>query len=252
MSVLRIVVGTIVLALTTSGCASRTTGTAQYVGVNFPAAVTTAPPDSAATDSELGREMPGMDLSAGLLPAEAFGPGAFAEPVDDEELQGNGSSDFPPGSTVTPARCAEDGSDDRADRIQNQAAQGVIVPGGSFFLQMLSASAGTFDADRPGPGCEQISVDLADGSRMTMQFSTLDIAHPDSLAGPAGAFRMDSEVTGPDGSTYQSSTVSGHVIDGDRASLLMMMTQGPHASVDDDAFVDLLRQAYDHQHAVLG
>lgn len=45
---------------------------------------------------------------------------------------------------------------------------------------------------------------------------------------------------------------SGHVIDGDRLSLLMMMTQGPHASADDDAFIDLMRQAYDHQHAVLG
>lgn len=83
-----------------------------------------------------------MDLSAGLLPAEAFGPGAFAEPVD-EGLQRSGSSDFPPGSTITPANCAEDDSDDDDDGTQNQAAQGVLVPGGSFFRQVLSTPAST-------------------------------------------------------------------------------------------------------------
>lgn len=102
---------------------------------------------------------------------------------------------------------------------------------------------------------------------MTMAFSTLDVTALGSAAVQAGAFRMKSEVIGPDGSTYvvtrletalgpagvfTVTSVTAYVADGNRVMVMELSGGNPSVEREWPRFEGILRAAFDHQHQALG
>lgn len=195
------------------------------------------------------------DLSAGLLPADAFGAGAQITPITADQLAAQqdqlgglgGLQDL----TITPESCApavkqvQPGLDD----MDGLAAQ-TATTGTAATIEILAAGAavsGSLDSFTSGiQSCPQATISSPQIGTATVTFAPLDV--PD-LGDGSAALTMSISATGPDGTPITVPLLLGMAIDGDR--LVSLTATDPSGAPDPVAFAQLFQQAYDHQAAAL-
>ncbi|SDC74072.1 hypothetical protein SAMN05660690_2364 [Geodermatophilus telluris] len=201
---------------------------------------------SAASSSAAG----GSDLAPGLLPADAFGPGAQVTPVTEAQLQqgaalAGGSA---AGLQVDPPECAAlvQQSQPSFDEYEDVAAQ-VAVLGTTTTVQALVSGGPAGEAlaglgERPA-GCDSVQVTPPEVGTVQIDYGPLDL--PD-LGDGTGGTAFTTTAVGPDGQQLVVPALVGVVQDGERAVVLVSTdTQG--GTLDPTAFSALLQQAYETQ-----
>ncbi|MGY1792919.1 hypothetical protein ACI796_02895 [Geodermatophilus sp. SYSU D00525] len=196
----------------------------------------------------------GTDLAPGLLPAEAFGPGAQVTPLTEAQLEqgaavaGGATEDL----QVTPPECepAVQGTSPSFDEYDDVAAQ-VAVAGTVTTVQAL-ASGGPAEDAPAGFGqhleqCREVQVSAPQIGTVTIAFAELDV--PDLGDGSAG-ISYTTTVTGPDGQQLTVPALVGTVQDGERV-VVLLRTDTSGGRPDLTAFTGLLEQAYETQAAAL-
>jgi hypothetical protein len=232
-----------------AGCGSQQAA-GEAVGASVaPAASTAAASPGAPADVE--------DLSAGLLPAEAFGAGGVAPLTADELAQQVQSYRGPmagqlAGVSVTPESCtaalaALPGAEPQEADLHGFAAQ-MGKTNGTTVLTVEVLAAGPVVADAVEQlsagvaACPEATVDAPQVGSATVAFQTLDA--PD-LADGAAAVSVATTVTPAGAQPITASVLVGMAQDGDR--LVTLVSTGPDGALDPDAFLALLDRA--HQHA---
>lgn len=206
---------------------------------------------SAAESSEAGQV---EDLSAGLLPADAFGPGVdvtalTAEQVFAQQDQLGGGLGGMDDVVVTPGSCGPTvkGVQPGLDDIEGLAAQTATdAETGVTTVEILAsgaAVAGSVEQLTTGiRDCPEASITSPETGTATVTFAPLEV--PD-LGDGSAAVTMTVEVPGPGGAPLVVPVLLGMVQDGDR--LVSLTTTDPFGSADPVAFGQLLQQAFDHQ-----
>jgi hypothetical protein len=217
-----------------------------------PAADTAAEPSGAVADV--------ADLSAGLLPAEAFGAGGVA-PLTAEELAQQAMAYGGPmagsldGLTVTPEGCATAlealrEAQPRHEDLDGFAAQ-LAKANGTTVLTVEALAAGPAVAGAVEQlvagvtACPEATVAAPLGSAtVTVQ----DLQAPD-LGDGAAVVSVSATAAQAGGQPITAPALLGLVQDGDR--LVTLLSSGPGAALDPVAFGALLQQAYEHQAGAL-
>jgi hypothetical protein len=189
------------------------------------------------------------DLSAGLLPAEAFGAGAQVTPLTADELAqqsqlgGLGLQDV----TITPESCAPavKGVQPGLDDLEGLGAQTVTVGSGATVEILLAGDGIAEGVDQLASAvdtCPQATITTPEIGTAEITFTPLDV--PD-LGDASAGLTMTLSITGPDGQPLTVPVLLGMVQDGDR--LVSLTTTDPTGATAPAAFAALLQQAYDHQ-----
>ena len=248
--------GTAVLA----GC-----GASDAAGGAGTAEVSIAPAAGSAAASSSGSPAgaPGEvdDLSAGLLPAEAFGAGTVT-PIPLEQLMTRAQLAAGPlagrlaGVTVTPESCttaleAMRGAPPRPEDLEGFAAQAAEGPGATVpTLQVLAAGPLVQDAVQQFQdavtACPEATVTAPRLGTLTLSLQPLDAP---AVGDRAAAVGVTATVTPAEGQPVTAPALVGMVQDGDR--LVTLLSGGPGGAPDADTFLALLEQAYEHQAAAL-
>jgi hypothetical protein len=191
------------------------------------------------------------DLSAGLLPAEAFGAGAQVTPITADQLEQQQSQLGGLGGlqdlTITPESCApavksvQPGLEDLA----GLGAQTVTVGSGAT-VEILAAGDGIAEGvDQLAStvqSCPQATITAPQIGSADVTFTLLEV--PD-LGDASSGLTMTLTLTGPNGQPLTVPVLLGMVQDGDR--LVSLTATDPTGAIDPAAFVALLQQAYEHQ-----
>jgi hypothetical protein len=226
-----------------AGCGSEVEGQAS-------ASTSSSSAGSSSASESTGALADVADLSAGLLPAEAFGAGAQVTPITADQIQqgqnqlgGLGLQDV----TINPESCApavksvQPGLED----LEGLGAQTVTV-GSAATVEILAVGNGIAEGvDQLASTvetCPQATITAPQIGTANVTFATLDV--PDLGDGSAG-LTMTLAVTGPDGQAVTIPVLLGMVRDGDR--LVALTATDPTGASDPTAFAALLQQAYDHQ-----
>jgi hypothetical protein len=227
-----------------AGCGSEVQG-------NASAATSSGSSSGSASGSTSSSTGDIEDLSAGLLPADAFGAGAQITPITADQLAAQqdqlgglgGLQDL----TITPESCApavkqvQPGLDD----MDGLAAQ-TATTGTAATIEILAAGAavsGSLDSFTSGiQACPQATISSPEIGTATVTFSPLDV--PAVGDGSAG-LTMSISATGPDGTPITVPLLLAMAIDGDR--LVSLTATDPTGAPDPAAFAQLFQQAYDHQ-----
>jgi hypothetical protein len=192
------------------------------------------------------------DLSAGLLPVDAFDAGTTVTPITREQLQqqsqlAGGSMQ---GLTVTPESCtaAVQGTQPGLDDVDGLAAQTAQL-GTTATVEVLAGGAAVADAvDTLTSGvsaCPQATVTSPQFGTAIIDFQPVDA--PD-LGDGAAVVGFTTSVT-TDGQAVTVPALIGLVQDGDR--VVTLVSTSPGAAADPAPFLALLQQAYEHQADVL-
>jgi len=223
-----------------AGCSAEVAGTA-----------TASPAPGSAGSSAAGAPDDVADLSAGLLPAEAFGAGAQVTPItaaqiaqQQSQLGGlGGLSDL----TITPDSCApavrsvQPGLDD----LDGLGAQTVIA-GSAATAEILAEGAGFADSvDQLAAApqtCPQATITAPQIGDASVTFAALAVP---ALGDGAAGVTMTLALTGPDGQPVSVSLLLGMARDGDR--LVSLTVTDPTGATDPAAFAALLQQAFERQ-----
>jgi hypothetical protein len=239
-------------AVLLSGCSSQDEGASSSASSSSSSSSSSgsAPATSPSAGASTAALDDVADLSAGLLPAEAFGPDARATPVTAEQLAQGQSSVGGLGLkdvTVTPEQCAPavQSVQPALDGVTGLGAQTVTVGPGAT-VEVLAAGAGVAD------GVERLAATVDACPEATIaapQFGTIDVTFsalqvPDVGDASAG-FTMVAAIPGPDGRPVTVPVLLAMARDGDR--LLSLTTTDPTGATDAAAFGALLQQAYEHQ-----
>jgi hypothetical protein len=233
---------------TVAGCSSEVEGRASESTADASPAGSSADPSSAgATTGSLDDV---EDLSAGLLPADAFGRGAQVTPITADQLGqggaqlgGLGQADL----TITPDSCAPavKGTQPGLDDLTGLGAQ-TVTRGSGATVEVLAAGPGaTSGVDELASTlqtCPQASITAPEFGTATVTFGALDV--PDLGDGSAG-LTMTLSLTGPDGQPVTVPVLLGMAADGDR--LVSLTATDPTGAADPAGFAALLQQAYEHQ-----
>ncbi|WP_448616347.1 hypothetical protein [Modestobacter sp. URMC 112] len=244
-----------------AGCgASDATGEAGSA-----AEVSVAPVGSSSAGASPAGALHGVeDLSAGLLPAEAFGAGTVTPitPITLEQLMARAQQAAGPlagrlaGVTVTPESCstaleAMRGAPPRPEDLEGFAAQaaegaGTTVP----TVQVLAAGPLVQDAVQQFQdavsACPEATVTAPRLGTLTVSLQPLDAP---AVGDRSAAVGVTATITPADGQPVTAPALVGMVQDGDR--LVTLLSGGPGAAPDADTFLALLEQAYEHQAAAL-
>src|SRR3954470_3553044 len=232
------------LALATvAGCSSEIEGRASESTSSSSAGSSSASGSTGAPDDV-------EDLSAGLLPADAFGAGAQVTPITADQLGqggaqlgGLGLDDL----TITPESCAPavQGTQPGLDDLEGLGAQ-TATAGSSATVEILAAGPGVTegvdDLASTAQTCPQATITAPTIGTATVTFGALDV--PDLGDGSAG-LTMTLALTAPDGQPVTVPLLLGMVADGER--LVSLTASDPTGAVDPAAFAALLQQAYEHQ-----
>jgi hypothetical protein len=188
----------------------------------------------------------GTPLSAGLLPADAFGPHATVLNLTLDQLRratasaGATSS----GGRVDPPSCAvavQGGSPDFTG-VADLAAQSAVGPDGSTVEALLTGAPVQEAVDRvlgAVAACPQATVTAPDGTTSTITFRSVTVP---PMGDDAAAMAVTTSVSGP-GAAQPSPALVGVVRDHDR--LLLLLAAGAQGAAPDEArFTALLQQAY--------
>lgn len=215
-----------------------------------------SPASSSAPSSSSSAPSPstGTDLARGLLPAEAFGPGAQVTPLTEQQLRQSGAAAgaSTEGLQVSPPECdqAVQGTQPSFDAYDDVAAQ-VAVLGTTTTVQALVSGGPAEDAVTGLEGqlgnCRQVQVSSPEVGTVTIAFDDLDV--PD-LGDASAGIGFATTATGPDGQQVTVPALVGAVQDGDRA-LVLLSTDTGGGRLDPVAFTGLLEEAFDAQAAAL-
>jgi len=226
--------GVTVLAL--AACADRGPGGAAARSSS------SAPASSPAAESS-GPE----DLTPGLLPAEAFGPGATVTQVSAQQLQqGSGvAGRSVADAEITPAACdaAVKSTQPPSGDLPGLVAQvAVDQAAGSTTVEVLAQGEGVTGAvsqvaDQIA-ACPQATLTTPQFTA-TITFTPLDV--PDLGDGSAG-ISFTTAVSTPGAAPVTVPALLAFVADGDRLVALTTVTEG--AAPDPAAFTALLQQAF--------
>src|SRR4051794_22409652 len=231
-------------AVTLAGCGSEVEGqpTTSTSGSSSSAAT-----GSASTGTGSGALDDVADLSAGLLPADAFGAGASATPITADQLRQQfalgglgGLQDV----TITPEACAPavKTMQPGLDGLTGLGAQTVTV-GSAGTAEILASGTGITDGvDQLASTvqtCPEATITAAQLGTATATFA--ELAVPDLGDGSAG-MTMTISLTGPDGQPVTVPLLLGMVKDGDR--LVSLTATDPSGGADPAAFAALLQRAF--------
>ncbi|MGY1814815.1 hypothetical protein [Blastococcus sp. SYSU D00820] len=191
----------------------------------------------------------GGDLSAGLLPAEAFGPQAQVQELTQEQLEQGavsaaGALD---GAQITPPECAAalQTTQPQFDQYDDLAAQ-VAVVGTTATVQLLASGGPEVafeDVEGQLANCSQVTVATPQGTA-TASLQALEV--PDLGDGAVG-LSTTTTGAGADGSQVTVPALVGIVQDGERQLILISTAPQGDAQLDPAAFTALLEQAYETQ-----
>ena len=194
------------------------------------------------------------DLSAGLLPADAFGPGVEvttipADQVAAQQEQLGGGLGGLEDVVVTPGSCGPTvkGVQPGFDDIDGLAAQTATDPGtGATTIEILAsgaAVAGSVEQLTAGlESCPEATITSSETGTTTVTFAPLEV--PD-LGDASAGVTMTLAVPGPGGEPFSVPVLLGMVQDGDR--LVTLTNTDLLGSGDPAAFAQLLQQAFEHQ-----
>jgi hypothetical protein len=234
-------------SLALAGCGADAEGAAS------PSSSASSP--SSAAGSSAGALDGVEDLSAGLLPAETFGPGAQVTPVTADQLEQQQSQLGGLGGlqdvTITPEACApgvksiQPGLDDVTGLGAQTATAGTITT-----VEILAAgegiAAGVEDLASTVETCPQATITAPEIGTADVTFTALDVP---ALGDASAGITMTLALPGPDGQPITLPLLLGMVRDGDR---LVSLTQIDAAgNADPAAFTALLQQAVEQQAATL-
>ncbi|SCX56967.1 hypothetical protein SAMN03159343_3548 [Klenkia marina] len=230
-----------------AGCSSTVEGTASPSPTGEGGSSSSSSSSSAPSSS--GGSSGSGDLSAGLLPEDAFGAGATVAPVTEADVAAGSAAGSLDGATVTPEACAAavQKSQPSVEDLDGFAAQAATTgtTGTTITVQVITEGApGDPAADLASAvqSCPQATVTSPEIGTATITFAVLDV--PDIGDGSA-ALSYTTTVTGPDGTQLAIPAQVGVVRDGDRAVTLLSTTVG--GTLDPASFAALLQQAYDYQ-----
>jgi hypothetical protein len=218
------------------------------------ASSSSAAPSSSAAAESTGALDGAQDLSAGLLTAEAFGPGAQVTPVTADQIAQQaqlgglgGAQDL----TITPEACApavksiQPGLDD----VQGLGAQ-TATAGSTTTVEILAAgqgiASGVEELAATAQNCPQATLTSPSIGTAQVAFAAVDV--PD-LGDAAAGLSMTISVTGAGGQPVTVPLLLGMARDGDRLVSLTQTDAG--GAVDPAAFAGLLQQAFDQQASAL-
>ncbi|MGY1670427.1 hypothetical protein [Geodermatophilus sp. SYSU D00710] len=217
---------------------------------------TASPASSTASSAPAsGSPASGTDLAPGLLPADAFGPGAQVTPLTEAQLaQGAAAAGGAAGDVqVTPPECAPavQGTQPSFDEYDDDVAAQVAVLGTVTTVQSLASGGPAEDAltafGEQLAGCRSVQVTSPEVGTVTIAFDELTV--PDLGDGSAGIV-FTTTATGPDGQQVTVPALVGVVQDGERV-LVLLTTDTSGGRPDPTAFTGLLEEAYDTQAAAL-
>jgi hypothetical protein len=245
-------------ALVTAPAAAAVAAVVLLTGCGGNGGGTSAASSSEATSSSAAETSP-PDLASGLLPADAFGPGASVRAVSPEQLkQGTGfAATAGKDLRITPAECAAAVKDTQPslDAFDDVAAETATV-GTTATVEMLVRGGPIKNAvaqlAEAATRCPQAQVTSPQIGQATITFQQLPV--PD-LGDGAAALEYTTTATGPDGSQMTIPSLVGGVQDGDRLVMLIMLQAqpgAPGAALDPTAFTALLQQAHETQADALG
>jgi hypothetical protein len=211
-----------------------------------------AAPASSSSSSASGE--PESDLASGLLPAEAFGPGAGVTAVSPDQLaQGGALAGGLAGDVqITPESCtgAVEGTQPQLDDFDDVA--GVSATSASSVTVEVLARGGPTEgaADQlaeAAANCPEAQISSPQIGTATVTFAPVEVGE---LGDGAAALQYTTTVTQPDGSVVTVPALVGTVEDDDR--LLVLVSFAATGAPDTAAFTDLLRTAYQTQADALG
>lgn len=229
-----------------SGAVLTGCGTASFSSAAEPASSADIVP--VASDSPVAP----ADLSAGLLPAEAFGPGATVTPLTPEsagELPTGDLRSALEGVTVTPESCTTvltqlAGAVDPGG-IDGGAAQ-LATLGSTRTVQGIAsgpAVAGALDTvAQAAAACPTATVSAPQLGTATVTVTPLA---PLDLGDGAAAYSIGVIASGTGGMTFSVQALAGLVQDGDR--VVGLLSADLFAPADEPAFLALLEQAHQQQ-----
>jgi hypothetical protein len=189
----------------------------------------------------------GTPLSAGLLPADAFGPGATVVGLTLDQLRGATASagTTSSGGQVDPPSCAvavQGGSPDFTG-VADLAAQSAVGPDGSIVEALLTGAPVRGAVDRvlgAVAACPRATVTSPGGTTSTITFRSVPVP---SMGDDAAAMQVTTSASGPGAAAQPAPALVGVVRDRDR--LLLLLAAGADGAAPDEArFTALLQQAY--------
>ena len=239
------------LAVTSMGsaCAQRPAGEAGAPS-SSPAAST------AAGEAEGGNGGKGLssteELTAALLPAEAFGPDANVVTVNVQQLSMSATGGLPEGASITPEACA---------RNVGGATQLSVEDFGPIVAQSATSATGltvqvlaeseqiegvTPRFDDLLAQCPQVTVNAPDGTTATIDFAALEVP---ALGDFSNGLSLTTAVRAPDGTNLTVPTFLAVATD-DRRMIFLQQTGATSAPLDRAAFTALLEKAFEAQHNI--
>jgi hypothetical protein len=241
-----------------AGCGSEVEGQASASPSSGSASSSSSESGSTAPSSSASPSTGALDdvedLSAGLLPAAAFGAGAVATPITADQIEQQsalGGLGATPDVTITPEACApavksiQPGLDD----LTGLGAQ-TVTAGTSGTAEIIASGAGVTDGiDQLAStvqACPEATITSPQIGTATATFEALDVP---ALGDGSAGVRMTISLTGPDGQPVSVPVLLAMAKDGDR--LVSLSTTDPTGAADPGAFGALLQQAYEHQAAAL-
>jgi hypothetical protein len=228
-------------ALLLTGCGDSVEGTA-------------SPDSSSSSSSSSAEEEPAADLASGLLPAEAFGPGASVTAVSPEQLAQGGAlaGGLADDVRISPESCtgAVEGTQPPLDEFEDVAGVSATTAA-SVTVEVLVRGGPTEGAAaqlaEAAANCPEAQISSPQIGTATVTFAPLEVG---DLGDGAAALQYTTTVTQPDGSVVTVPALVGTVEDDDRLVVLVSFAAG--GAPDTAAFVDLMAEAYQTQADALG
>jgi hypothetical protein len=189
------------------------------------------------------------ELTAALLPAEAFGPGAQVTTINVQQLATNPGA-ISPEAAIDPDTCTdgvggpqpaftpEDGTIVAQTAATETGATVEILVDAEDIEGLTPKLAGLVAQ------CPQVTVNAPDGSTATIDFAALDV--PD-VGDSSEAVTASLALIAPDGTNLTLTSLLAVAVDGDR--LLFLQQVGPTSTPPDPAaFTALFEEAFTAQH----
>lgn len=234
-------------ALALAGCSSTVEGTASPSPTTEPSGGSSSSSSPSSTEESGSSPDGGDDLTAGLLPQEAFGAGATVTPISQSELEAGAAvgTDLG-GATITPETCAQAVAESQPSvtDLTGVAAQAATA-GTTVTAQLLTTGTPgdpVAELAAAATACPQATITSPEIGTATITLSALEVP---ALGDGSAGLAYTTTVTAPDGSQIAVPALYAVVADGDR--LLSLISTSIGGSVDQAAFTALVQQAFDYQ-----
>jgi hypothetical protein len=230
-----------------AGCGSEVDGHASPSNSSSSSSGAATSPAASGSTAALGDV---EDLSAGLLPAEAFGPGAQVTPITADQvaqqstqLGGLGLQDV----TIEPEACAPGlkSIQPGLDAVEGLGAL-TATAGTTSTVEVLASgkgiAAGVEDLGSAAARCPRATLTAPDLGTADVTFAAVDVP---PLGDASAGLSMTLAIPGPDGQPIALPLLVGMARDGDR---LVSLTQiDVTGATDPAAFAALLQHAFEQQ-----